>query len=63
MSPGKAIPLEPIGQGREVIPAVYGTTSTQEENALRVQLKTRLKSSQALFTYQRSWVRDKLLLL
>jgi hypothetical protein len=56
-SPSKSIPLEIVGRGRaNTIPTVYGRTSTQEENELREQLKSRLKSSQALFTYQRNWV-------
>jgi hypothetical protein len=55
-SPSKLIPLEPITRSRANTGNVYGRTSTQEENELREQLKSRLKTSQTLFIYQRSWV-------
>ena len=55
-SPGKHIQLKSIARSRANTSPMHESPSTQEENALREQLKSRLKSSQALFTYQRSWV-------
>lgn len=51
-----SLPPPTPSPGKQRRGTIYSRTTTQEENALREQLKHRLKEAQTLFTYQRSWV-------